>query len=790
MTTPGGGGGSGGDLGSARGKIIIDAREAQKGANEAGEAVEKFEKRAKTSGDRGLREAARFGETFGLVVAGGIALAVTAAANFEQALANVAAAGGKDAANQMEAVRAKALQLGADTKFSSIEAAQAMEVLIKAGLSVTDVLNGAADAAVDLAAAEGITIPEAAEIAAVAMTAFNLQASQMPAIANKISQAASSTKMDVNDFAQAMNQAGAVSKLVGLSFEDMTLAITAMGKAGIVGSDAGTSLKTMLLNLVPSTGPAREAMRELGLLTKDGANAFYDAHGRVKSMTEVSEILYQATRKLTPAQRQLALETIFGSDAIRAAAIIAEQGAAGMKKLTDEMNNQLSVADKAKIKQDTLQGSLEKMKGSVETAAIKFGEVFIPVLRDMAGWLEKLADWFSNLPEPVKKLLAWLTTGTAALVLLGLVIGTVGKAVKGLMAVFTLLRTALMAHPVFLIAAAIAGLVAVIIANWDKVTAALSAGWNFLKTTASDVWNAVSGFFVDRAKDIADRTVAIWDSMGLGLETAWNATTTSLKTSTEAIGTWFSERWQDAWDTTTSIWNTSTDWIVARWNGFTKWFSESMSSVGTWFKERWNDMVEGAQSSINWLGDRLSDIGTWIKIRMGNFGSTLWNHGRDLIVGLWDGIQSALKWLWENIKRIGSDILDWFGRRLGISSPSKFTFEFGEFLTLGLGKGVESRIEDLRMALNRAGQVIEPTLSPYLNPATNELRSGASGTTMGVLSGSLPGVQSGNSTTVIIERLEIPIKAWIDPTDPVQWREAMKTIRDGINDVQKGYGGT
>lgn len=432
MTAPGG------DAGTIRGKIVIDADGAKKGVDETITAVSKLEKEQKAAASRLQDTGKTMAKVYSGAVVGGLVLAINAAKDFDQALANVAAAGGKEAAGQMDLVRKKALQLGADTSFSATEAASAMEALIKAGLSVSDTLNGAADAAVNLAAAEGIDLTKAAEIAATAMTAFNLKASDMPAIANKISQAASATKMDVTDFAQAMNQAGAVSKLIGLSFDDMTLAITAMGKAGIVGSDAGTSLKTMLMNLQPATAPQRELFDKLGLTTEGMGNKFFDATGKVKSMTDIAGVLEEALKGMSEQQKIATLETLFGSDAIRAGAIIAGQGAAGMAGLTAEMGKQLTVAEKAKVKQDTFAGSMEKMMGSVESAAIIFGTGFLPVLRQVAGFIEKAADGFSKLPAPLQQAIGWFLIGSVGLLGFGFAAAKVVTVVKDISTVLQL----------------------------------------------------------------------------------------------------------------------------------------------------------------------------------------------------------------------------------------------------------------------------------------------------------------------------------------------------------------
>lgn len=442
------------DLGTARGKIEIDASGAEYGIGKAIKAQDDLGKKSKNTSTQ-MMAAGGIMVSGAAAIAGGLGVAVNAAANFEKQISGIAAVSGATGP-ELDRIREKALKLGADTKFSAGEAAGAMEELIKAGLSVDDVMNGAADATVNLAAAGEIDLTSAATVAANAMNAFGLGAEELPKVADLIAGAANASAIDVGEFAQSMQQSAAVANLAGLSFDDLSVAIAAMGNAGIKGSDAGTSLKTFLQNLQPVTDRQVELFKELGIVTKDGSNQFYDAQGNVKSMAEIAGVLNKATEGLTTQQKQMALETMFGSDAIRAAAVIADNGADGFKKLAGEMGK-VTAQEVAEKRMDNLAGSIEQLKGSVETLLIIIGRPLADALR---GWVDKITavvNWISNLDES--------TLGTAVTIakMVAAFLGVVGGALlmvgafNKVKAVLGALRLVMMAHPLFFIAAAIIG---------------------------------------------------------------------------------------------------------------------------------------------------------------------------------------------------------------------------------------------------------------------------------------------------------------------------------------------
>lgn len=483
-------------LGRAKGTIEVDYDGS--GVDRASRGMDDLESRARRTRDSFQGVATTAGIAAGALAAG-IGLAVNAAIDFEARISAIGAVSGATE-DDLEKLRKKALQLGADTAFSASEGALAMEELVKAGLSVEEVLNGAADATVALAAAGGVDLPEAAEIASNAMNQFGLAAEDLPRIADLIAGAANASAIDVSQFGFSMSQAGAVANLVGVSFEDLAAAIALMGNQGIVGSDAGTSLKTMLQNLQPTTEKQTTLMRELGLVTEDGANAFFDQEGKLKSLTEVAGILNGALSGMTDQQRAMALETLFGSDAIRAAAVIAGAGADGFRDIASALG-EVSAQEVAEQRLNNVAGAIEQLKGSVETAAIQFGTQLLPAIRLVTEFITGLVNKFSELDPRWQQLIAFGAVAVTALLGVVAAIALVGAAIAGVVAAIGAVKIAA------IIAAVIAGVIIVATAvktlydNSEEFRNLLGRLWESAKTVFEGMLNTVRPlveFFRDR----------------------------------------------------------------------------------------------------------------------------------------------------------------------------------------------------------------------------------------------------------------------------------------------------
>jgi TP901 family phage tail tape measure protein len=435
----------------------------------------------------------------------GFAIAVNSAADFESQLSGIKAVS-QGTEEQMEAVREKALQLGADTKFSAGEAALAIEELSRKGIPLEGILGGAADAVVNLSAATGTELVTSATIASNAMNVFGIAAEDLDKVTNQIA-GFDVVGSSVEDFGMALTQSAAVADLVGVSFEDLTTTIAAMSKAGINSSDAGTSIKTFLNNLQPTTEKQIALARELGIVTEDGTNNFYDQNGQLKSMQEVAGVLNGAMAGLTDQQKQLALETLFGSDAIRAAAVISEQGAEGFGTLSAQIA-EVDAGEQAAIRMDNLSGSIEQLKGSIETYLIGAGSPFLDSIRSIVDMITQLVNWFGSLPAPVQKLIGQFVlfggllfgVAGAGLLVTGTFIkfasnlATLGKAISGVSSVFKIFNLTLLANPIVLIVVALIALgVALVIAykKSEKFRKFVDKLW----ATIKDVWTKIVDFF-------------------------------------------------------------------------------------------------------------------------------------------------------------------------------------------------------------------------------------------------------------------------------------------------------
>lgn len=329
----------------------------------------------------------------GGLLAAGVGVMVKSYADFDKQMSNVAATG-SDARQNLDALRQTAIKLGADTQYSAGEAAQGIEELLKAGVSASDVIGGGLAGALNLAAAGQIAVADAAETAATAMVQFKLSGEAVPHIADLLAAAAGKAQGGVSDMAMALKQSGLVASQMGLSIEETTGTLAAFASAGLLGSDAGTSMRTMLLRLANPSKEAADAMHDLGI-------SAYDANGNFVGMEKLAGQLRTGLGGLTQAQRDQALAMIFGSDAIRAANVLYQQGSAGIAQWTSDVDDAGFAAITAATKTDNLAGDIERLGGALDTAFIKSGTGANDVMRQMVQGAEGLAEGLGSIPTPV-----------------------------------------------------------------------------------------------------------------------------------------------------------------------------------------------------------------------------------------------------------------------------------------------------------------------------------------------------------------------------------------------------
>lgn len=351
------------------------------------------------------------GLTMGAVLSAGLALATKASMDFDAQMSNVGAATHETAEN-MDLLRQAALDAGESTVFSATESAAAIEEMAKAGVSTADILNGGLRGALDLAAAGGLDVASAAGIAATSLKQFNLEGSDMAHVADLLAAGAGKAMGDVSDLSEALNQSALVAKQTGLSLEETTAGLSAFAAAGLLGSDAGTSFKTLLQSLTPTSSAAAEAMKEYNLEA-------YDAQGNFVGLSEYAGKLKDGLSGLSVEQQNGTLKTIFGADAVRAATVRYQQGSEGIDEWTEAVDDQGYAASTAAMRLDNLKGDVEALGGAFETALIDTGSTANDTLRTMVQALTGLIGMYNDLPGPVQGSVMALGGAAAAIALTG-----------------------------------------------------------------------------------------------------------------------------------------------------------------------------------------------------------------------------------------------------------------------------------------------------------------------------------------------------------------------------------
>lgn len=335
--------------------------------------------------------------------------AVRMAADFDASMSTVQANTGASA-DEMAQLRQAAIDAGADTIYSATESADAINELGKAGLSTSDILSGGLSGALNLAASDGMAVGDAAELMATTLKQFNLTGAESTQVADALAAGAGKAVGSAHDLGLALNQAGLVANSMGASMQETTGTLAAFANAGMIGSDAGTSLKTMLQRLASPTDKAQTLMDELGINV-------YDANGKFIGLAGAAGQLQNGLSGLSQQERNAALNTIFGADAVRAANVLYEQGAEGIDDWTKAVSQSGYAADLAAKKNDNLKGDLENLSGSFESLMISLGEGGQGPLRSLVQTLDTLVDGFASLPAPVQQsivLMAALVGGSVA----------------------------------------------------------------------------------------------------------------------------------------------------------------------------------------------------------------------------------------------------------------------------------------------------------------------------------------------------------------------------------------
>ncbi|MCM3619159.1 phage tail tape measure protein [Sutcliffiella horikoshii] len=399
-------------------------------------------KNAEEAGER-MQNAGRkisdFGRSYSMRVTAPIlgagAAALKVGMDFEEGMSKVQALT-QGSASEMKSLTEQAKDLGATTRFSATQAADAMSFLGMAGWKTQEIMAGM-PGLLSLAASSNMDLGRAADITSNIMSAFSIKADKAGHVADVLAASASNANTSVEQMGLAMTYVAPVANTLGWTIEETAASVMAMSDAGLQGEKAGSAFATSLQRLAKPTTEAQKVMDRLKL-------SFFDANGVIKPLPQLIGEIEHATKDMTGEQKAAALTTIVGAEAFKNWSVMLEAGSG-----TLEENTQMLIQSEGAAKRmaDTMQanakGAITEFKSSLEGAGIALSEHMIPTVTELIKKGTELVRKFGELDsETQKQIVQWglliAAVGPASMMFGGM-ITTVGGILKGV----SLLATAI-----------------------------------------------------------------------------------------------------------------------------------------------------------------------------------------------------------------------------------------------------------------------------------------------------------------------------------------------------------
>lgn len=664
------------NVGQAIGYLDLDTSKFTSGFQSALHDLKTFQDESATAGDKIAALGSAFqgaGKTLTtnvtLPIVGVGTAATTIAANFESSMSQVQAISGATG-EDFERLSDKAKQMGATTKFSASESAQAMTYMAMAGWKTEDMIDGI-DGIIQLAAASGEDLATTSDIVTDALTAFGLTAKDSSQFADILAAASANANTNVAMLGESFKYVAPVAGALKYSAEDTSIALGLMANSGIKASQAGTALRTLMTNMAKPTDNMALAMETLGV-------SLTDAEGNMQSLMDIMKQLRVGFKGATLSQEEYAKKTQEVFDAHARGAMNDKAFAAELKKLklqyegvsdaeqaelaamlagkegmsgllaivnsTEEDFQKLtgaiyeangSAKDMADTQLNNLQGRMTILKSALEGLSISFGELLLPAITKVTEWVTKLVDWLNSLDEGTKERIVQIAALAAAIGPVLLLIGKLISVVTTVINVFKILKPAiaavnavLAANPIGIVIVAIAGLVAALVTLYNKNEAFrdfVDTAWAKIKDTISGVVSIITVFF-----------------------------TQTIPGAIDIMSSWF----------------------------------RSLPGV-----------IDEIVRPFAQLPAKLFEI------------------GKNLLLGLVDGISSVVAEVIAKVKNTCANILSSIKSAFGIHSPSKETFEMGTMLMKGLTEGMENSLGKVKKQTEIVADTVAKTFEKVLPEA-------------------------------------------------------------------------
>ena len=690
-----------------------DLKKLEEQANQSATAVQKIADagtKLQEAGSKVTSAGEKLLPVTGAVVGLGTA-AVKTAADFDSGMSKVAAISGA-VGDDLDALRAKAREMGAKTKFSASEAASAMEYMSMAGWKTGDMLDGI-EGIMNLAAASGEDLATTSDIVTDALTALGMTAADSGHFADILAAASSNANTNVSMMGETFKYCAPVAGALGYSAEDVAEAIGLMANSGIKASQAGTSMRAMLTSLQGDIELSSDNFGDMVIQTSN-------ADGSMRSLHDILADLRVAFSQMTESEAAANAEGLVGKTGMSGFLAVMQAAPADIEKLNSAITNCDGTSQKmAETMQDNLGGQITILKSQLEELAISFGEMIMPTLRKVVSAIQEFVDVLNKLPSGVKETILVVALLAAALgpvlIVIGKVMSSVGTimtmapkiagAVKGVSSAIGGISSAASGIGTVLqvfsgiglviggvvtavknfidmfqngfsavkdvimgIGIAIAAVGAVILGA-PAVVAGIVAAIVFAVANAviliKEHWTEILTFFS-----------GLWDNIKTLAGTAWQAVSDTISGIVTGIAEFLSGVWESISSTASSIWDSISstvggivqglvDTITSIWQGFADTFGPLLEA----FKYLFETIFEAIQiligRAMEAVGQKIQEIWngivsflTPLLTALQSLFQTIWTAIQTAIETVLTAIKGVVETVWNAISSVVSTVLD------------------------------------------------------------------------------------------------------------------------------------
>lgn len=661
-------------------------------------------------------------------VIGGVGVAaVKTAADFDSAMSQVAAVSGATG-KDFDALRNKAREMGAKTKFSATEAAEAMNYMAMAGWKTEDMLSGI-EGIMNLAAASGEDLATTSDIVTDALTAFGLSAKDSGHFADILAAASSNANTNVSMMGETFKYCAPIAGALGFSAEDTAEAIGLMANAGIKSSQAGTALRTIMNNLASDVKISGKAIGDVTIATTN-------ADGSMRDLSDILADCRSAFGNLTESEKAQAAESLVGKNAMSGFLALMNAGEGDIDKLSSAIDNCDGSSEKmAMTMQDNLAGQLTILKSQLQELAISFGDILMPAIRSIVSKLQSFVDKLNGMDEGTKRTIVTIALLVASigplLIIIGTAISKIGVAMQGFVklangvsklkvaiqggtGVLGKLGAALggISAPVLAVVTVIAVLVAAFVHLWktnEGFRDAIIGTWNRIKDTISGFCQGI----VDRLNalgfqftDIVDVLKTVWDGFCQVLapifEGVFNNIANILSTVTGVI--------TGILDVFIGIF--TGNWSQA-WNGIKEIFSSIWNGISSFFSNILNVIKGVADVVLGWFGTSWNEV---------------WTNIKTFFEGIWNGIATFFTTIWETLKNVVTVGIMAIGSILSaafdiITLPFRFIWENCKEIIISVWDAIKSKVSTVIQAVASIISTVMNTIKTVFTTVWNAIKT-------------------------------------------------------------------